>query len=61
MNTGSILMGRPSLGSWVSYGLGSENRNMPAFVVLPDPGGWPKGGSPAGARLSAGRISGHRA
>jgi hypothetical protein len=47
MNTGSILMGRPSLGAWVSYGLGSANRNMPAFVVLPDPGGWPKGGSPA--------------
>jgi hypothetical protein len=47
MNTGSILMGRPSLGAWVSYGLGTENRNMPAFVVLPDPGGWPKGGSPA--------------
>src|SRR5262249_8391443 len=47
MNTGSILMGRPSLGAWVSYGLGSENRNMPSFVVLPDPGGWPKGGSPA--------------
>src|SRR5262245_39185156 len=47
MNTGSILMGRPSLGAWVSYGLGSENHNMPAFVVLPDPGGWPKGGSPA--------------
>lgn len=47
MNTGSILMGRPSLGAWVSYGLGTENRNMPAFVVLPDPGGWVKGGSPA--------------
>ncbi len=47
MNTGSILMGRPSLGAWVSYGLGTENRNMPAFVVLPDPGGWPKGGAPA--------------
>ena len=47
MNCGSILMGRPSLGSWVSYGLGTENRNMPAFVVLPDPGGWPKGGAPA--------------
>jgi Protein of unknown function (DUF1501) len=47
MNTGSILMGRPSLGAWASYGLGSENRNMPAFVVLPDPGGWPKGGAPA--------------
>jgi len=47
MNTGSILMGRPCLGAWAAYGLGSENRNMPAFVVLPDPGGWPKGGAPA--------------
>lgn len=47
MNTGSILMGRPSLGSWVSYGLGSENENMPAFVVMPDPGGGLKGGPPA--------------
>ena len=47
MNTGSILMGKPSLGSWVSYGLGSENRNMPAFIVLPDPRGGLKGGPPA--------------
>lgn len=47
MNTGSILMGRPSVGSWVAYGLGTENRNMPAFVVLPDPGGGIKGGPPA--------------
>jgi hypothetical protein len=47
MNTGSILTGKPSLGSWVSYGLGSENRNMPAFVVMPDPGGGVKGGPPA--------------
>lgn len=47
MNTGSILMGRPSVGSWVAYGLGSENRDMPAFVVLPDPGGGVKGGPPA--------------
>src|SRR5436190_13728443 len=36
MNTGSILAGRPSLGSWVSYGLGTENQNLPAFVVLQD-------------------------
>ncbi len=35
MNTGSILMGHPSVGSWVSYGLGSENEDLPAFVVLP--------------------------
>ena len=47
MNTGSILMGRPSFGSWVAYGLGTENCNMPAFVVLPDPGGGLKGGPPA--------------
>ena len=47
LNTGSILMGKPSVGSWVAYGLGSENQNMPAFVVLPDPGGGLKGGPPA--------------
>lgn len=47
MNTGSILMGHPSVGSWVSYGLGSENDDLPAFVVLPDPGGGLKGGPPA--------------
>jgi hypothetical protein len=47
MNTGSILMGKPSVGSWVAYGLGTENRDMPAFVVLPDPGGGIKGGPPA--------------
>jgi hypothetical protein len=47
MNTGSVLMGRPCLGAWAAYGLGTENRNMPAFVVLPDPGGWVKGGAPA--------------
>jgi len=35
------------MGSWVSYGLGSENADMPAFVVLPDPGGGLKGGPPA--------------
>jgi hypothetical protein len=47
MNTGSIRMGRPSMGSWVSYGLGTENQNMPAFVCMPDPGGYVKGGAPA--------------
>src|SRR5262249_29984169 len=36
MNTGSILAGRPSLGAWVNYGLGSANRNLPSFVVLLD-------------------------
>ncbi|QEH36008.1 hypothetical protein OJF2_45660 [Aquisphaera giovannonii] len=47
MNTGSVLMGKPSLGSWVSYGLGTENQDLPAFVVLPDPAGGIKGGPPA--------------
>lgn len=36
MNTGSILGGRPSMGAWVNYGLGSANRNLPSFVVLID-------------------------
>jgi Protein of unknown function (DUF1501) len=47
INTGSILMGKPSLGSWVSYGLGTANQDLPAFLVLPDPGGGIKGGPPA--------------
>ena len=38
MNTGSVLAGKPSLGSWAIYGLGSANRNMPGFVVLTDNG-----------------------
>jgi len=36
MNTGSILAGRPSMGAWVTYGLGTANRNLPSFVVLTD-------------------------
>jgi hypothetical protein len=36
MNTGSILAGRPSMGSWVTYGLGTANRNLPSFVILTD-------------------------
>jgi hypothetical protein len=44
MNTGSVNAGRPSLGSWVSYGLGSENENLPAFVVLLDNAQLPLGG-----------------
>lgn len=47
MNTGSTLTGKPSVGAWVSYGLGSENENMPSFVVMPDPEGMIKGGPPA--------------
>jgi len=45
MNTGSILAGRPSLGAWVTYGLGSENRNLPGFVVLLDNDKEPPGGN----------------
>jgi hypothetical protein len=44
MNTGSVLAGRPSLGSWVIYGLGSENQNMPAFTAMSD-AGEPVGGA----------------
>jgi hypothetical protein len=44
MNTGNILAGRPSLGSWVLYGLGSENQNLPGYVVMSD-GGEPSGGA----------------
>ena len=36
MNTGSILAGRPSLGAWLTYGLGSAQRNLPTFVVMQD-------------------------
>ena len=36
MNTGAIFGGRPSLGAWASYGLGTENENLPAFVVIKD-------------------------
>ncbi|MEZ6125882.1 MAG: DUF1501 domain-containing protein [Planctomycetaceae bacterium] len=36
MNTGTPIAGRPSLGAWVTYGLGSENQNLPAFVVMQD-------------------------
>jgi len=41
MHSGRTLPGRPSLGSWVVYGLGSENQNLPAYVVLDDPKGLP--------------------
>ena len=44
--TGSIQMGFPSVGSWVTYGLGSENQNLPAFVVFCDQKGGPYAGPP---------------
>ena len=44
LNTGRIFKGRPSLGSWLTYGLGTESQELPAFVVLTDPGGLPVAG-----------------
>ncbi len=41
LHTGRILEGRPSLGSWLTYGLGSEAQNLPAYVALIDPGQLP--------------------
>jgi len=48
MQTGSQLSGRPSIGSWLDYGLGTLNENLPAFVVLRTKG---KGGQPLQSRL----------
>ena len=39
MNTGTVISGRPSMGSWVNYGLGSESQDLPGFVVLTSVGG----------------------
>src|SRR3982750_1776595 len=54
MNTGSILAGRPSMGAWVTYGLGAANENLPSFVILTDasevvggPKNWSSGFLPA--------------
>ncbi|QDU49273.1 DUF1501 domain-containing protein [Gimesia panareensis] len=44
IQSGSEFTGHPSLGAWVSYGLGSENQNLPAYVVLDDPLGLPVNG-----------------
>ena len=65
MNTGVVLAGRPSLGAWATYGLGSENDNLPAFIVLTDsnaqvvngPRNWGAGFMPAvyqGTKLQTG-------
>lgn len=45
MNTGKILTGSPSLGSWVNYGLGSVNQNLPGYVVMMDTTGGPISGA----------------
>ena len=46
VHTGRILAGHPSMGSWITYGLGSESENLPAYVVMPQPEGTPEGGTP---------------
>jgi hypothetical protein len=46
MNTGRAIQGHPSLGTWINYGLGSMNRNLPSYVVMLDPRGGPTTGSP---------------
>ena len=55
MNTGSVLIGKPSLGSWLSYGLGSANENLPSYVVMIDPRGGPIGSA---SNWSAGYMPG---
>ncbi len=45
MNTGSVVIGKPSLGSWLSYGLGTESESLPSFVVMTDPRGGPISGA----------------
>jgi hypothetical protein len=46
LHSGRTLMGYPSLGSWVTYGLGSVSDNLPAYCVMPQPEGVPEGGAP---------------
>ncbi len=46
MNTGSPLFGRPSMGAWITYGIGSESKNLPGFVVLQSGPRGPRGGAP---------------
>jgi hypothetical protein len=66
LSTGMIRMGFPSVGSWVNYGLGSENRNLPGFVVIYDahggpfggPANWSAGFMPAGYQGTVFRPSG---
>ncbi|MDF1859354.1 MAG: DUF1501 domain-containing protein [Verrucomicrobiales bacterium] len=45
MNSGSVISGKPSLGSWVNYGLGSVNENLPGYVVMLDESGGPISGA----------------
>src|SRR5687768_7343360 len=66
MNTGKILSGAPCLGSWLNYGLGTVNQNLPGFVVMLDPRGgpisgaknWSSGYMPASYQATLMRASG---
>ena len=61
MTTGFTLDGFPSVGAWVSYALGTECDDLPAFVAIPDPRGVPQvGPNNWGSALPAGRLPGHR-
>jgi hypothetical protein len=51
INTGSQQLGKPSLGAWLSYGLGSDNDELPTYVVLISKGSGLRGGQPVFARL----------
>jgi uncharacterized protein (DUF1501 family) len=53
-HTGTVLLNRPSMGSWVSYGLGSENENLPSFVALDS--GFGGGGGLGGSATRAGFL-----
>ena len=60
IHTGRFLAGMPVWGSWVVYGLGTENANLPAYVVLTDPGGLPVDGERNwSSRLAPGGLPGH--
>jgi len=45
ISTGKIFTGRPTLGAWISYALGTENQNLPGYIVLRDPDGYNNGGA----------------
>ena len=60
MNTGFTLEGFPSIGAWVSYALGTENQDLPAFVAIPDPRGVPQIGPANWSNgFLPGRLPGH--
>ena len=52
MNTGFVMPGNPSVGAWLTYGLGTENQNLPAFVALPDFRSIPFSGAHNGAAVT---------